>query len=128
MKGWLYEKDVSWKLLNEYGFTSYIPSQWFHFQQNGHRPEFCQTDGLLFTPKQQKVLIVEVKYKHTIDAYWQLEDKYVPVIRRLLPGWEISTVEIVKWYDSIPYPTDVVLKKDILSIKPSEFGVHIMSP
>ncbi len=117
------------KLLNEFGFERYIPSQWFSFQRFGQKKEFCQTDGLLFTPKQMKVLIVEVKYKHTPGAYWQLEDKYLPIIRWLFRDWEISTLEIVKWYDpSTQFPTKVILKKDILSVSPNEFAVHIMTP
>lgn len=128
-KGWLYELKVNKKLLDEYGFVRYIPSQWFKFQFFGQRLQFCQTDGLLFTPKQQKVLIVEVKYKHTPDAYWQIEDKYLPVLRWLFPDWEVSTVEIVKWYDpSTQFPTSVVLRKDLLAVKPNEFGVHILTP
>lgn len=129
MKGWLYERKVNYALLNEFGFTRYIPSQWFQFQFIGRGQEFCQTDGLLFTPKQRKILIVEVKYKHTPNAYFQLEDKYLPVIRWLFRDWEISTVEIVKWYDpSTQFPTEIILKKDILGIGPSEFAVHIMKP
>lgn len=120
---------MNFYLLNEFGFTRYIPSQWFKFQFIGRRSEFCQTDGLLFTPKQRKILIVEVKYKHTPNAYWQLEDKYLPVIRWLFRDWEISTVEIVKWYDpSTQFPTEVILRKDILSVTPQEFGVHILTP
>jgi hypothetical protein len=84
---------------------------------------------LLFQPKQQKVLIIEVKYKHTVDAYWQLEDKYVPVMRSIFRDWEISTLEIVKWYDpSTSFPVEVKLQKHILNSKPSEFGVHIWNP
>lgn len=116
-------------MLDEFGPTSYFPSQWFQFQRYGNRQEFCQTDGLLFRPKQQKVLIIEVKYKHTPDAYWQLEEKYVPVVRKLFPEWEISTLEIVKWYDpSTSFPVEVSLKKDILLASPNEFGVHILNP
>ena len=129
MAGWLYEQEVSWNLYEEYGFERYLPGQWFKFQRYNGRLEYCQTDGLLFTPEQFRLLIVEVKYKHTPDAYWQLEDKYVPVLRRMFPNWEIATVEIVKWFDpSTPFPTAPALKKDILSVKPNEFGVHIMNP
>ncbi len=109
--------------------TSYIPSQWFQFQRLNKRYEFCQTDGLLFLPKQYKILIVECKYKHTVDAYWQLENKYVPVLKRIFPQWEIHTLEIVKWYDpSTAFPVAVSLRKDILATKANEFGVHIWNP
>jgi hypothetical protein len=115
-------------LIEKFGFLRYIPGQWFQYELANKRMKFCQTDGLLFTPEQRKVLIVEFKYKHTVNAYRQLEEKYVPVVRKLFPRWSISTVEIVKWYDpSTPYPVPVSLKKDIEQTQPHEFGVHINS-
>jgi hypothetical protein len=125
----LYERKVNFRLIEEFGFERFIPGQWFQFQFYGKKIQFCQTDGLLFTPKQQKVLIIEVKYKHTPGAYWQLEDKYLPVISHLFRDWEISTLEIVKWYDpSTAFPTTVSLKKEITDVRPGEFGVHILTP
>lgn len=110
------------------GGTVYIPGQWFKYQEHGKRLQFCQTDGLLFFYRQKRVLIIEVKYKHTVDAYWQLEKKYVPVVSWLFRGWEISTCEIVKWYDcATAFPVPVSLKADPLTTKPNEFGVHIMN-
>lgn len=128
MKGLKYERKVNRAFLEEFGFTRYIPSQWFKYQIPGSGILFCQTDGLLFTPKQRKILIVEVKYKHTPDAYWQIENKYLPVIRWLFRDWEISIVEVVKWYDpSTDFPVQVSLKKNIEQVMPGEFGVHIFS-
>lgn len=117
------------KLLDDYGEFNYIPHQWFQYQFVGQGYKFCQTDGLLFSYKERKVLVIEIKYKHTIDAYWQLENKYVPVMKHLFKDWEITTCEIVKWFDpSTPFPVLAILKKDILTIGPSEFGVHILTP
>ena len=131
MKGWLFEQRVSDKFEREHDGsdgTLYIPGQWFQYQEHGQRLTFCQTDGLLFRYRQQRVLIIEVKYKHTVDAYWQLEQKYVPVVSWLFRNWEISTCEVVKWYDAAtPFPTEVSLKKEPLTTKPSEFGVHILN-
>lgn len=125
----MYEQAGHQKLLDEYGEYRYVPSQWFQFQRHGRRYEFCQTDGLLFTPKQYKVLIVEFKYKHTPDSYEQLEFKYVPVVQKLFPDWSISVCEVVKWYDcSTPFPVEVSLKDDLELVRPNEFGVHIWNP
>lgn len=124
----MYEQRGSLALIERFGFLRYIPGQWFQYGLASNQIKFCQTDGLLFTPEEKKVLIVEFKYKHTVAAYRQLEEKYVPVINKLFGGWSISTVEIVKWYDpSTPYPVPVRLKKDILLASPNEFGVHINS-
>lgn len=108
---------------------NYIPSQWFKYGLENRQMKYCQTDGLLFTPRQRKVLIVEFKLKHTADAYWQVEDKYIPVIRRIFPDWEVSVCEVVNWYDpSTPFPVEVNLRKNLLDVRPGEFGVHIWNP
>ncbi len=115
--------------LERFGATKYLPSVWFQYQKIGQRLAFCQTDGLLLQYKQRRILIIEVKYKHTPDAYFQLEDKYVPVIRKILPGWDICTLEVVKWYDpSTQFPTKVTLRDDPLAVQPGEFAVHILNP
>lgn len=89
--------------------------------------KFCQTDGLLFTPEEKKVLILEFKLKHTADAYFQIEEKYLPVLRRLFPKWIIATCEVVKWYDQCTaFPTEVKLRKRPEDTLPGEFGVHIL--
>lgn len=128
-KGIAYERKVHRYMLKRFGLTTYIPSQWFKYQRFGDKIRFCQTDGLLFQPKQFKLLIIEIKYKHTPDAYWQIENKYLPVCRWLFRDWEISTLEIVKWYDpSTQFPAPVSLRKDIEDCAPGEFGVHILTP
>lgn len=124
----MYEQRGSDYYLDKFGILRYIPGQWFQYQLENNQIKFCQTDGLLFTPEQKHVLIIEFKYKHTPQAYRQIEEKYVPVIGRVLRGWSISTVEVVKWYDpSTPFPVPVSLKEDITETKPNEFGVHINS-
>jgi hypothetical protein len=128
LKGWQYEKRGSLALIEEFGITRYIPSQWFQYSYANNQIKFCQTDGLLFTPEEQKVLIIEFKYKHTDRAYYQFEEKYVPVVNRLFPKWTVATCEICKWYDpDTPFPVEVKLKKDITQTRPNEFGVHINS-
>lgn len=127
MKGWLYEKKVNDKFIEEFGLFNYIPEQWFKYQAHGDRLRFCQTDGLLFFPKQFKVSIIEIKYKHTPDAYFQIEDKYVPVVKRLFPGWTVSVIEVVRWYDpSTTFPVPVHLVDNIANATPGQFGVHIV--
>lgn len=119
---------MSDELLARFGPTRYLPSVWFQYQPVGQRLAWCQTDGLVVDYRARRILIVEVKYKHTPDAYFQLEQKYVPVIRRILPDWTICTVEIVKWYDPhTAFPVKVSLKSDILDTRPNEFGVHILN-
>lgn len=128
-KGWLYEQTGHEFFLDKFGFLHYIPSQWFQYEDEDKRVKFCQTDGLLFNETDKSVLILEFKYKHTVEAYKQLEFKYVPVVKSFLPNWSIRTCEVVKWFDpSTPFPVPVTLKESVESTKPNEFGVFIFNP
>lgn len=102
---------------------------WFtYFDGEGVR--HCQPDGLLLFPEEMVLLIVEVKYSHTPDAFWQLEHLYVPVLRAFMrdSGWRIATCEIVKWFDpSTRFPVRTVLREKLEDVKVGEFAVHILN-
>ena len=57
--------------------------QWFEFcDVNGHG--FCQVDLLL--PRGEVLVVLEVKYTWTWEAYRQLEELYLPVVEMALGG------------------------------------------
>lgn len=75
-----------------------------------------------------KVVICEVKLSHVSDAYFQLLDKYVPVIKAAFPHLTVAACEVVKWYDAATsFPCDVSLRPDPSGVSPEEFGVHILN-
>jgi hypothetical protein len=123
-----YELRVHERLSEAFGLN-YIPSQWFQFF-DGEKVRYCQPDGLLLFERQSLLLIVEVKYSHTPDAFWQLEHLYVPVLRAFMgkSSWKIATVEVVKWFDPcVRFPVRPVLRESLEDIKVGEFAVHILN-
>lgn len=89
---------------------------------------FCQFDGLILSETQ--VTLVEVKLSHTVDAFWQIENLYLPVLRVLFrpQSASIATCEIVKWYDpSVAYPRKPFLLEDVAKARPGAFNVHILT-
>jgi hypothetical protein len=95
----------------------------------GVGPRWCQTDGLLFDVDRGLITLVECKYQHTSDAWWQLKMLYLPVLRTIFPGWEFATVEVVKWYDpATKIPEPVFLLPDVGAAQPGKFNVHIWNP
>lgn len=106
----------------------YLPGPWIRFNDvSGCR--WCQPDGLLVNFFTGRVTIIEVKYQHTSDAWWQLRMLYEPVVRKLFSEelWDFSLCEVVKWYDpSTKFPERVELVPDIGMAK--SFGVHIFKP
>jgi hypothetical protein len=111
-------------LAREFG-DRYTANPWLRFRDDAGL-HWCQPDGILRGP--DRVVIVEVKYNHTIEAWRQLRLLYEPVV-----GWleelPISVVEVVKWYDcAVQFPEEVKLVKDVGVFTGREFGVHIFRP
>lgn len=74
-------------------------------------------DGLALHPSRQELTIIEIKLRHSIDAWAQLFNLYVPVVSLAFPGWKIKVLEICKWYDP-----DVKLPiKPFMVTSPSKF-------
>lgn len=126
----LYEQKVHRALAEMYD-AKYLPSPWIKFQ-NDYGVRWCQLDSILFLPEESAVVVVEAKLQHTPKAYFQIEDLYLPLIRQILQphGWtDFRACEVVRWYDpAIVFPVEPVLRKTVDSVKPGEFGVHILTP
>jgi len=127
-RGVAYEKKVSHRLTELYGLN-YIPGVWFVYCEGG-KLKYCQIDGLLVFNKTKDLVLVECKYSHTQEAFWQCENLYVPVLRAWLgdANWSISVCEVVKWYDPhTAFPTRPRLVERIELARPYDFNVHILN-
>lgn len=129
--GLRYEAKVQKHLLDIYGYE-YVPGPWFKYTVK-ERPRvinYAQPDGLLIQPLRGRVTIVEIKYNHCVESYFQLVDKYLPLVKALFgKDWEFPLITVVKWYDrDTGYPADIRLCKDIEQCDTREIGVHICRP
>lgn len=124
-----YEREVHELFLAR--FPEYIPSPWIVFH-NGERLRWCQPDGLFVDFQHGRVTAVEIKYQHTVDAWFQLWHLYEPVLRKLFRPtlWSISCLTVVKWFDPlVAFPGKVVLLDSPISrISENTTGVHILNP
>jgi hypothetical protein len=124
-----YERKVHARMEELYDLC-YVPSTWFAYHWSG-RIRYCQPDALLVLPERKILLILEVKYSHTADAFWQLEHVYLPVLRCFLgPSnlWQLATVEVVKWFDpAVQFPCRVRLCEDLTQVRVNDFNVHILN-
>ena len=107
----------------------YRREQWVEFVDlSGKR--WCQIDGLMVDTIKKHVTIVEVKYKHCSDAWWQLWRLYLPVVRAIYKEYSHACLEVVRWFDpatafpseiqSVRLPSDLLLGHVI--------GVHVWNP
>lgn len=126
--GIAYERKVQGLLAQVYG-DLYVPSPWFTYRLRGprtRRASWCQPDGLLFEPGRQRITCIEVKLRHTPDAWHQLFEQYIPLLRFAFTAWKVAGCEVVRWYDpAISCPQRAFLCKRPEDVNLNAFGVHI---
>ena len=106
-------------------FPNWQPSPWLHFC-DAHGTRWCQPDG--WAEFHDSLLLVEFKYQHTPDAWWQLRMIYQPLLEHLTAK-AVSVLEVVKWYDcATAFPEPARLVADPRGWRGREFGVHIWRP
>lgn len=114
----------------EHSFRGFFVAQpWVEFTNGDSRPRLCQPDGLLFNFHRGTIVIVEMKLKHTSDAYFQLTQLYLPVVKKMFPkeGWKIALCEVVRWYDpSTVFPVVVRMRQHVEDCDPGCIGLHIL--
>ncbi len=88
-----YEKKVLSHLSRQFG-NRLLAGPLFTF--DGKR---CFPDALLFSKDWKALCILEVKFRHTGDAWWQLNRFYAPIVRAALPMFEVFTAEATANYD-----------------------------
>jgi len=132
LQGVRYERKVQDHLLTSFP-DKYVPSPWLYFSdENG--VHWRQPDGLLIDTRGGKIIIVEVKYQHTTDAWWQMRRLYLPILEAIFPTalWDYKMLEVVKWFDgTVGWPEPVRLLAhplDALTIPGNATGVHIWTP
>lgn len=117
-------------------FSSFWPKEWrthpwIRFSdKSGSR--YCCPDALLVSPRRQRCIIVEVKYTHTSDAWWQLRKLYEPVVQKIFGArLQTSILEITKSYDpAIPFPEPIDFLRKISDVwrLDGKMGVFVWKP
>lgn len=133
--GLRYEKRVHDHFAQQFG-PLYLPSMWFAYRRLSSPKiiNYAQPDGILLDFNAGLVTILEVKYNHTAEAYFQLYDKYLPLLDKWLHEkdkglWKFAVCEVVYWFDKfVEFPCRVALRDDVTKVRPGEFGVHIWRP
>lgn len=138
--GLRYEAKVQRHFLD--GFDGYMPGPWFKYTTSDEpkRINYAQPDGLLVNIEKGKITICEMKYTHCAEAYFQLVDKYLPIVRKFFNNseketdgdpqlWRFATVEVVYWFDcAVAFPTKPRLRERLEDVQTNELAVHICRP
>jgi len=107
-------------------------SPWIMFRTNTDafsKIRFCQPDTVLISKDFSKIIICEVKYQHTNEAWKQLRLLYEPVLRFMFPKSQIACLEICRWFDPHTHFTEhFYYAENPLSAIVEQLGVHIYRP
>lgn len=125
--GLRYERRAQLYLAAMAGSREYLRGPWVAFKCHGDAQwRYCQPDGVLVEEK--RIVIVEIKYHHTTDAWWQLWRLYRPVVQFLFKGREVLCVEVVKWADMVlPFPGATWAPDPFAPPAPPLTGVHLFN-
>jgi hypothetical protein len=97
LRGIRYERKVdAYMSAVEPGWMS---GSWFIYRDAEGRARWAQPDGIIFDPWAGVATVVEVKLKHCSEAQEKLRAVYQPLVRKLMPGWQVPVLEICRWYD-----------------------------
>lgn len=125
-----FEEMLQWRLSDKH--WNYVPRPWLQFMRKGEgRLQHCQPDGLMIDVSTGTVTVVEMKLAHTTDAWWQMRQLYVPVLRHMFPPtrWQYRCVTIVRFFDpTIQFPEPLLVIDDVLEAPVKGIGVIIEIP
>ena len=94
-----YENKVLKHFTEECG-NRFIPGLPFLFQSIKSQPGRAVPDGLLFAKDWSAVSIVEVKLRHSGDAFYQLYKFYLPILEEVFrPALRVVCLEVCQFYD-----------------------------
>lgn len=128
-RGLAHEERMHRRFAEEFG-DYYLPSPWLRYRFQEWSWRYCQPDGLLFMPQEGRILILEAKLLHTIKALPQLK-RYLRVVENLFPSWELTALEVVRFYkgqgiDDFDRSVDVRLVTRPEAADPDVFNVMIL--
>lgn len=125
-----YEKKAR-SYLQEVFPDAIVLGPWIKFHSRGKaKALYCQPDALILDIRAGSITVIEIKLKHTSDAWWQVRRLYLPLVQFIFgEDWNYISVEVVKWFDphtKFPERVKFVDPADHLPrLAPSTFHVQI---
>jgi hypothetical protein len=124
----IYEARAGAYLENRFA-EAFRRGPWVIFADDSGRERWCQPDGFIADPIATRIIVTEIKLRHCSEAYYQLFDLYLPVVRSLYPGWRVAGLEVCRWFDpATATPAPVRLRENPFDAVDGAFNVHIWSP
>ena len=125
-----YEKKAH-RYLEEAYEDQCVIAPWIRFHSHGQAKSlYCQPDALILDIRKGTITIIEIKLKHTSDAWWQVRRLYLPLVQCIFgEDWEYIAVEVAKWFDphtKFPERFEFIDNaRDFPTAAPSTFHLHL---
>ena len=123
-----YERKVQ-RYLTALCSGHYVPAPWFRYCTHNHPHwHYCQPDGLLFNYNRNLITIVEIKLGHSLQAWWQVQNLYRPVINFVFGSrWSLAACEVTARHDpAIAFPNSLQHITRLSALQPNLFGLYIL--
>jgi hypothetical protein len=106
--------------------SSYSPlsKQWIEYRDLSGRMKWAEIDFLALSDTDDNLLLVEIKQRHTRNAFAQLR-RYEPLVRDLYPDRHICPIIVCRYFDP---DEGVVPMLDILRPHPHPCAAVIWEP
>lgn len=88
------------------GYTPHC-KPWVQYFDDGGKLRYCEIDFLAIGDTTDNILLVEVKLRHTRDAFKQLA-RYYRLLRSLHPSYHISPIELCRYFDRLEFPCELL--------------------
>lgn len=126
--GLRYERRVHTYFLDRYP-EHYTPAPWLKFYRRREaNPRFCEPDGLLVDLALGLIFVCEIKYSHTPLAWWQVNDLYIPVLRKILgEDWRYGGIEICHHASpTVQDPVSPTFIEDLREARVDQWNLHLL--
>ena len=108
-------------------FLEHLP---FIFISEGAR-KTAIPDGICFAKSLDHLTIIEIKLKHSVEAWQQLNLLYLPVVKRAFPNHKIKLLEVVRWFEpNLVLPDKTMQVIDVgmhFESNDFDYGIYIWS-
>ena len=126
--GLRYERKALQHLVSLHpNFLEHLP---FLYLSEGKR-KMAIPDGICFSRHLDCLTIIEIKVRHTEEAWHQLNLLYLPVVKRAFPQHKIKLLEVVRWYEpeiKLPGNTMQVIDPGMhFESEDYDYGIYIWS-
>lgn len=93
-----------WAMANGY---SPLSKQWVEYRDHLGRVQWAEVDFHALDKNSDNILLVEVKIRHTRDAFKQLA-RYQALLGAIYPNNHICPVELCRYFDPDEYKTELL--------------------